>query len=295
MNADLKFVETHAVYKEKRMNRWTIALGLIALLAVVGCASEERSDRSGSAVSADNTGAVLPSESGTITFSIQWPAHPSLADRTHPSLINPATQWFRVRMKETSGFTAFADVLWSMITASLTVPIGDYAIHALAFNRTQPPENPFPSPVLLSFGTTTAHILGGQTVTANITLNPVSLVFNQPTSFTYGASATLELLFANWPPDVYKAKIDLYVFDPVAYAVFQPLCTMGADSSATTVRSCTANPLPASGPTNLNVLVIIDGSAYTRDFGSGPTLYPSGATENRVTYFSVLSGSIPAN
>ena len=258
---------------------------MLFVLMSGGCA-----DSGNTAVSGD--GNLPPGPSGEIVFQVNWAR--AAPTGSYPMFVNDTiTEWLRVRVKESGGYTAFADLTPVETSASLTVPVGTYAIDVLAMREEpDPPDHPGDvNPELLSFGRTTAAVLAGQTTQASVLLADSGALFTQPPASSvvlYGSMPQLSVTFANWPLELRQAAINFWVDS----APLQLLCSVPATIADETTRGCTSSVALGSSGSAIKFLATVDGSAYARDFGSGLlSLYPASMGRDGAKNFTLRSDS----
>lgn len=211
---------------------------------------------------------------GFISFHVDWPERD-----LQNALIDPATQWLRIRVKEAGGATYFVkpDLTPSTTTATLEVPVGTYTVAVLAFTAFQDQFNTYLK--LLSNGSAVNPVVVvlHQMTQANVTLSASTGVFTEPPApVYYGDRPYVELELMSYPPEVKQGAMWFG-----SSVTIDPVCSLAAtpDTFEPLIRGCTAvNPFPSSG-SFVAFSAYLDGSAYAVDWdGAGPglpSLWPS--------------------
>ena len=249
------------------MCRSLATLLLLVVVGLAGCAD------SGGGHHRNNDGNPPEGPTGFIGFHVDWPEQPALTR----AAIDPATQWFRIRVKEAGGAKYFADLVYPSTSVELEVPVGSYTVAVLAFTAFQDQFNGYLK--LLSNGSTAnpVVVVQHQVTQANVTLSASTVVFTEPLEpVYYGDLAFVEVRITNYPLEVKQGAM---WFDSNTTLDFG--CSLAATpaTSEPMVRGCTAtNPFPSSG-SSIVFSAYLDGSAYAVDWdGAGPgrpSLWPS--------------------
>lgn len=272
-------------------------LGLFVLLALASCGMEE--DGKSRTHAADITVSGIPqkTETGRMAISVAFPARSGISR----ALIALDAEWLRVRFEEASGFYALVDLTPVAQSASVTVPVGTYCISAVAWKKVTFPYGFVSATPVSNASVCSVVVLGGQTTSVpTITLEDATFAFTEPsTAIAYGSAVAVELTMTNVPDNLRRASMDFTLTNLLqpsfpAAVLFQPLCSLTATTGVPAARSCTSAPLPLSpNPSPVNIKAQIDGSKWTRDFGSGPTLFTE--TDGAVIpYILLFSGDIAA-
>ncbi|MBI1957298.1 MAG: hypothetical protein HYS44_02475 [Candidatus Niyogibacteria bacterium] len=226
---------------------WGVFAGVILTLAFMGMSSCAGSTGDGDdpIVVVDEDGNPPPDGTpmGYVGFHMNWP------ERGLNALINSATKWFIIELKESAGAKYFASLAWPDTDALLAVPVGTYTVEVPAF-RDDLLGGFYQWLTLLSYGSVGNIVVeSGQTTEATVTLAPSSLAFSEPQPpVYYGSAPVLELTFGNWPLEFRQAEISFFRTDasfPNSSIAF--LCTSPATEKDTTTRGCQSAPLPSSG------------------------------------------------
>ena len=281
------------------MKRLLSLVATLLALALLGCAAEEGTDSPVVLLTENQDDSPLPEPAtGSFSLTADWSATLSQEDElSSPDgesyrLIDPATEWFRVKAASGPDLTLFADLTPAENEATFSgVPVGDYTIGVTAWDEDGTfGTGLFLYPNFLSYGEATATVSPCSSpcetpTEVSITLAPTELVFTAPGGIIYDSpdpqDVAVKISLMNWPLSLQQATMAVYLTDgdfPGTITVFEAVCEMDQILTDETVRECSGT-IPATTapfPSTARLVVIIDSVSWTRDFGdgNGETLFP---------------------